>query len=120
MTHINFAEIANKAFVNILGTTGTVIDGVVYSIDSDGNNVATDVPEQTIKDEMDRVRIEEQYKSERANMYPDIREQLDQLWHAMDNDETKRLEPFYSSIKNVKDTFPKDVSNNTQLEILQD
>lgn len=120
MTHINFAEIANKAFVNILGTPGTVIDGVVYSTDSDGNNVArADVPEQTIKDEMDRVRIEEQYKSERANMYPDIHEQLDQLWHAMDNDETKRLEPFYSSIKNVKDTFPKDGSNNTPLEILE-
>ena len=120
MTYINFAEIANKAFVNILDTPGTVIDGVVYSIDSDGNNVATDIPEQTIKDEMDRVRIEEQYKSERANMYPDIHEQLDQLWHAMDNDETKRLEPFYSSIKNVKDTFPKDGSNNTPLEILEE
>jgi hypothetical protein len=29
MTYINFAEIANKAFVNILDTPGTVIDGVV-------------------------------------------------------------------------------------------
>lgn len=116
---INFAEIADIAFNNILGTSGVVIDGVVYSIDENGNNVATDTPEQTIKDEMNRVRVEVQYKSERAMAYPDVYEQLDQLWHAMNTDETKRLEPFYSSIKNVKDTFPKDGSNNTPLEILE-
>lgn len=114
---INFAEIADTAFNNILGTSGVVIDGVVYSTDEHGNNVATDIPEQTIKDEMDRVRIEVQYKSERAMAYPDIREQLDQLWHAMDADETKRLEPFYTTLKAVKDAYPKDGSNNTVFEI---
>lgn len=114
---INFAEIADTAFNNILGTSGVVIDGVVYSTDEHGNNVATDTPEQVIKDEMDRVRIEVQYKSERAMAYPDIREQLDQLWHAMDADETKRLEPFYTTLKAVKDAYPKDGSNNTVFEI---
>lgn len=114
---INFAEIADTAFNNILGTSGVVIDGVVYSTDEHGNNVATDTPEQAIKDEMDRVRIEVQYKSERAMAYPDIREQLDQLWHAMDADETKRLEPFYTTLKAVKDAYPKDGSNNTVFEI---
>ena len=114
---INFAEIADIAFNNILGTSGVVIDGVVYSIDENGNNVATDTPEQTIKDEMDRVRIEVQYKSERAMAYPDVHEQLDQLWHAMDADESKRLEPFYTTLKAVKDSYPKDGSNNTVFEI---
>ena len=115
---INFAEIADIAFNNILGTSGVVIDGVVYSIDEHGNNTATDTPEQTIKDEMDRVRVEVQYKSERAMAYPDIHEQLDQLWHAMDTDESKRLEPFYTTLKAVKDAYPKDGSNNTVLEIV--
>jgi hypothetical protein len=117
---INFAEIAYTAFNNVLGTDGVVIDGVVYSIDSNGNNIETDTLEQTIKDEMDRVRNEIQYKHERAGLYPDIHEQLDQLWHGMDADETKRIEPFYTTIKEIKDTFPKDGSNNTVLEILEE
>ena len=38
----------------------------------------------------------------------------------MDTDETKRLEPFYTTLKAVKDAYPKDGSNNTVLEILAD
>jgi hypothetical protein len=38
----------------------------------------------------------------------------------MDADETKRIEPFYTTIKEIKDTFPKDGSNNTVLEILEE
>jgi hypothetical protein len=47
------------------------------------------------------------YVDQRITSYPAISEQLDMLWHAMNSDETKRLEPFYSSIKSVKDRFPK-------------
>jgi hypothetical protein len=50
---------------------------------------------------------EVQYKTERALEYPSIGEQLDMMWHAMDEDETKRIEPFYSSIKEIKDKYPK-------------
>jgi len=39
--------------------------------------------------------------------YPPLAEQLDMLWHAMEQDPTKRLEPFYSSIKDIKDAYPK-------------
>ena len=118
MVNINFGEIADIAFNNILGTSGVVIEGVVYSVDAEGNNVATHTTEQTILDEMNRVRNEIQYKTERV--YPAVHEQLDMLWHAMDTDSSKRLEPFYTTIKNVKDAFPKDGSNNTPLEILAD
>jgi len=116
--NLDFAKIADEAFRNIIGSPGVVRDGIVYAIDAEGNEVATDTPEQLIKDEMDRVKNEVQYRYERANMYPDIKEQLDQLWHAMNADESKRLEPFYSTIKAVKDAFPKDGSNNTPDEII--
>lgn len=46
-----------------------------------------------------------QYRDDRQ--YPTIADQLDYLWHAMDVDESKRLEPFYTNIKTVKDANPK-------------
>ena len=53
--------------------------------------------------------IAKQYMWDRINVYPKIGDQLDMLWHAMDEDPSKRLEPFYSAIKAVKDQFPKPV-----------
>lgn len=47
------------------------------------------------------------YSQARRAAYPRIEEQLDMLWHAMDADESVRLEPFYSIIKLVKDSNPK-------------
>jgi hypothetical protein len=46
-------------------------------------------------------------QAKRAAAYPPIEEQLDMLWHAMASDLTKRLEPFYSTIKAIKDRYPK-------------
>ena len=45
----------------------------------------------------------------RETLYPDLKEQLDALWHGMDQDETKRIEPFYTMIKAIKDPNPKPV-----------
>lgn len=49
----------------------------------------------------------ETYADIRRRMYPSAAEQLDMLWHAMDADASARLEPFYSTIKAVKDAVPK-------------
>ena len=46
------------------------------------------------------------YHLMRKDNYPDIGDQLDMLWHAMDNDELPRIEPFYSEIQNVKSQYP--------------
>ena len=43
----------------------------------------------------------------RRKAYPAIEDQLDMLWHAMDADPSKRLEPFYTTIKTIKDQFSK-------------
>ena len=47
------------------------------------------------------------HKTLRQQEYPEVKDQLDMLWHAMDDDESKRTEPFYSTIKAIKDKYPK-------------
>jgi hypothetical protein len=47
------------------------------------------------------------YAAERQAAYPPIGDQLDDFWHAMDNNLIPRIEPFYSQIKAVKDEYPK-------------
>ena len=46
----------------------------------------------------------------RAFAYPSYTEQLDMLWHAIDADETLKVQfaDFYNTIKAVKDAYPKE------------
>lgn len=50
----------------------------------------------------------ETYAAVRKRMYPSTGEQLDMLWHAMDTGQIEKAEPFYTTIKTVKDAVPKD------------
>lgn len=43
----------------------------------------------------------------RAAAYPSVEDQLDMLWHAMDQGTAPKVEPFYSRIKEVKEYYPK-------------
>lgn len=47
------------------------------------------------------------YRNQRFVAYPSLRDQLDALWHAMNSGALPKAEPFFSSIKSVKDRFPK-------------
>ena len=47
------------------------------------------------------------YQRERHDLYPGIREQLDLLWHAIDNDTLDKTSDFYTKLKKVKDDNPK-------------
>ena len=47
------------------------------------------------------------YKEKRQQAYPEIGEQLDAIWHAMDMGTTPKIEPWYSQIKAVKTKYPK-------------
>jgi len=51
--------------------------------------------------------IEQSKNILRRSEYPPIQEQLDMLWHGMNADETKRIEPFYTLIKEIKEKYPK-------------
>jgi len=50
------------------------------------------------------------YKSDRADNYPQIGDQLDMIYHAIDSNETLKTQfaDFYTAIKTVKDTYPKE------------
>ena len=39
--------------------------------------------------------------------YPSIADQLDMLWHAMNNNEIPRANTFYTAIQTVKNAHPK-------------
>lgn len=48
-----------------------------------------------------------EYKDKRKAEYPKIEDQLDMIWHSMDNEEITKDSIFYPSIKIVKDKYPK-------------
>lgn len=54
-----------------------------------------------------KISHQSDYAKRRAENYPALSEQLDALWHAMDQGTLPKAEPFYSSIKTVKETYPK-------------
>ena len=56
------------------------------------------------------VAIDMDYRAARSAAYPPVNEQLDMIWKAMDEAPAKRLEPFYSYVKAIKDAYPKDNS----------
>ena len=43
----------------------------------------------------------------RSIKYPDVREQLDMLWHAINNDSLNKTCEFYTTLKAIKDNAPK-------------
>lgn len=48
-----------------------------------------------------------EYVTQRQRLYPSVQEQLDLLWHAMNNNELPKAEAFFHRIKVVKDSVPK-------------
>ena len=47
------------------------------------------------------------YQKDRASEYPSIGNQLDMLWHAMNNGEIPKANTFFDAIETVKTSFPK-------------
>lgn len=47
------------------------------------------------------------YQRQRAVNYPQIGNQLDMLWHAIDSGTLNKTSDFYTAIKAVKDAYPK-------------
>ena len=47
------------------------------------------------------------YQRERFDKYPPVKDQLDMLWHAIDQGKVDKTSDFYLAIKKVKDEYPK-------------
>lgn len=43
----------------------------------------------------------------RKENYPRLQEQLDMLWHAIDEGKLDKTSKFYTTLKEIKDKFPK-------------
>lgn len=54
------------------------------------------------------IKHREPYAKLRQQEYPSVADQLDMLWHSMNNGEMTKLEPFYTTIKNIKEKYKKD------------
>jgi hypothetical protein len=48
-----------------------------------------------------------EYARKRAVEYPALNEQLDMLWHAIDEGKLNKYSDFYKTLKSVKDKYPK-------------
>lgn len=89
----------HKAIYKLYPTVVTV-DDTAGAFDAQGNKVEID---------MDLVNAwvdPEAYKLLRQ--YPSIGDQLDMLWHAIDNGTLNKTSDFYTAIKAVKDAHPKE------------
>jgi hypothetical protein len=63
--------------------------------------------------ETEALRIQAEYDAKeyqrlRAKEYPNLGDQLDMLWHAIDNGTLNKTSDFYTAIKAVKDAHPKE------------
>jgi hypothetical protein len=48
-----------------------------------------------------------EYQRQREPNYPPIADQLDMLWHAIDNGTLNKSSDFYTSLKSIKEQYPK-------------
>ncbi|MBH3377951.1 hypothetical protein [Pseudomonas asiatica] len=60
-----------------------------------------------INGEFEPYTPEVSYDLARRDGYPPIEEQLDMLWHAMDQGAMPKAEPFYTTLQRVKQQHPK-------------
>ena len=69
------------------------------------------VTEEQIATELARLQADyeaKEYQRKRVLEYPSIGDQLDMLWHAIDNGTLNKTSDFYTAIKAVKDAHPKE------------
>jgi len=88
--------------------TNVVLINKEGAFDQDGNSVTLD--ESLITAEITRLQTEydsKQYARDRAKDYAPIADQLDMLWHAIDQGIDLKQSDFYTGNKAVKDAHPK-------------
>ena len=97
----------DQAIRNVYPDVVTIDDGTV-AYDKDGDVVSLD--EDKITTEIDKLQTaydDAAYQRKRIYEYPRVEEQLDMLWHAMDDGTLTKVDAFYDANKAVKDKYPK-------------
>ena len=72
-------------------------------------NGTTPISKTEIEAKMNEIGTESNYVQQRRNAYPPIGDQLDMLWHSIDQDPQLKSKYFnlYEAIKAVKVKYPK-------------
>jgi len=89
-------------------STVVTINGETDAFDANDNPVSID--ETAVQAEISRLQAEydsNQYQRDRAKDYAPIADQLDMLWHAIDQGIDLKQSDFYTGNKAVKDARPK-------------
>ena len=86
-----------------VSVSGGDINSIVWE------NGTTPIPKTDIEAKINEIGTESNYVQQRRNAYPEIGDQLDMLWHSIDqNPELKqKYFDFYEAIKQVKVKYPK-------------
>jgi len=73
------------------------------------HNGTTPISKADIEAKMNEIGTESNYAQQRRNAYPAIGDQLDMLWHSIDQDPELKSKyfDFYEAIKAVKVKYPK-------------
>jgi hypothetical protein len=90
----------NHLAIRNLYPEASIIDDSTGVFDKDGNRITIDLAA------VNAWVNPNAYKN--ARKYPSIGDQLDMLWHAIDNGTLNKTSDFYTAIKAVKDAHPKE------------
>ena len=74
------------------------------------NNPDPKPTEAEITAKAEELRVAGLYQRPRRLEYPFLREQIDLLWHAIDDGTLDKTSDFYTKLKAAKDKWPKDNS----------
>ena len=101
-----------QAVVNLYPNVKKVTQFGAFSI-SGGEETEVNIDPDAVETEVKKLQAEhdsKKYQRDRADAYPDLPEQFDLLWHAIDdgkfNVKSKDTD-FYKKLKAVKDANPK-------------
>ena len=98
----------HDAILSLLPTAEVVV--------RNGTDVEWHVPpqspftDQQLADELSRLKslyVQQKYQRQRKQAYPNIGEQLDMLWHALDQGKLDKTSDFYTTLAAVKAQYPK-------------
>jgi len=101
-----------KALDNLVGRGNYFLvgDDEYENITGWADSVTNPPTKGEVMAEFERLKTEFEttvYARYRSNEYPSITEQLDALWHAMDDGVLPKVDGFYDTVKEVKEKYPK-------------
>ncbi len=100
--------IKDQAIFNLYPSAVTVGNEGEFVLDKDQNPITID--EKKVEEEYKKLKAEDdalQYQRDRASLYPEIKEQLDLLYHDMTAGKGDKTGEWYKAVNKVKADNPK-------------